>query len=166
MINLRKIATAALLAVTLVSAAPAAAQEIPPEQLALARQYVDLTRTGDYYTAEMNRVAQATSKLLTQSNPDLTQQIIEAINATLETYRGQESTLYDQIARIYAVEFTIDELRQIIAFYESPVGKRITETRITLEAGLGAAIAVFRRNLGNEFPAKVRAVLRDKGYNV
>lgn len=168
MIGLRKIASAAVLSLGLLmgASAPSAAQEISPEHLALARQYVDLTRTSDYYMAEINRVAAATAKLLTQQNPDLTDSINEAINGIYESYKGQEGALYNEIARVYAVEFTQDELQQIIAFYETPVGKRITATRTTVEAGLVASVTVFRRNLGNEFPAKVRAVLREKGYNV
>ena len=77
MTRLSGFAVAAVLALSLAfgAAAPAVSQEIPPEQLELARKYVDLTNKAQIYEAIAAMTAAQTSKLLSQSNPEIATQI-------------------------------------------------------------------------------------------
>src|SRR5947207_5778774 len=96
LMRLRNWAAPAMLAVSLSfgAVAPVLAQEIAPEQLALARKYVDLTNKAGIYEALLVKTAQATSKLLSQSNPDITDKIDATIGKILETYKGKNDELF------------------------------------------------------------------------
>src|SRR4051812_36134008 len=82
-------------------AVPSLAQEISPDQLALARKYVDLTNKAQIFEAILATTAAQTSKLLSGQNPEITEKIDATIGKTLETYKGKSDELFNQIARIY-----------------------------------------------------------------
>jgi hypothetical protein len=168
MISTSRLMAAAALALSLTfgAAAPALAQEIPPEQMALARKYIDLTNKQGIFESILVQTASATSKLFTQSNPEIADKIDAVIGQVLETYRGKNDELFNQFARVYAVEFTTEELTQIVAFYESPAGQKLAEKGQTVNAGVRAVMKVFTNNFGTEFVSKVRAALKAAGYNV
>ncbi len=102
--SFKSIVAAATLAAALTfgAAAPSFAQEISPEQLAMARKYVDLTNKAQIFEAIGAMTAQQTSELLVQQNPGIETAINETIGKVLETRRGKGGDLYDQIARVYA----------------------------------------------------------------
>lgn len=158
----------AMLAVSLSfgAIAPVLAQEIAPEQLALARKYVDLTNKAGIYEAILVKTAQATSKLLSQSNPDITDKIDATIGKILETYKGKNDELFNQFARVYATTFTQDELTQIVAFYETPAGQHLATAALDINNGIRAVMQVYTNNFGTEFVSKVRADLKAQGYNL
>ena len=166
--SLRNWVAPALVAVFVIfgATAPVFAQEIAPEQLALARKYIDLTNKAGIYEAILVNTAAATSKLLSQSNPDITKQIDATIGKVLETYKGKNDELFNQFARVVAVEFTQDELTQIVAFYESPAGQKLTEKAQDINIGIRGAMKVYTNNFGTEFVSKVRAALKAQGYNL
>lgn len=148
------------------SVAPALAQEIPPEQLALARKYVDLTDKAGIYQAILVQTAAATSKLFSQSNPEISDKIDAAIGQILEEYKGKNDELFNQFARVYATTFTQTELQEIVAFYETPTGQKLASSAQEINAGVRAVMQVYTSNFGTEFVSKVRAVLKAQGYKV
>jgi hypothetical protein len=166
--SLSRIATAAALVLTLAfgAAAPAMSQEIPPETLALARKYVDLTNKAGIYEAILVKTAQATSKLFSQSNPEISGKIDETIGKVLDSYKGKNDELFNQFARVYAVEFTADELTQIVAFYETPAGQKLANSAQAVNAGVSAVMRVYTSNFGTEFVTKVRTELKTQGYDL
>jgi hypothetical protein len=166
--SLSRIAAVAAMSLSLAfgGIAPTLAQEIPPEQLALARKYVDLTNKAGIYEAILVQTAAQTSKLFSQSNPEITAQIDTAIGKVLETYKGKKDELFNQFARVYATEFTQEELGQIVAFYETATGQKLADSALTINNGIRAVMQVYTHNFGTEFVTKVRAELKAQGYNV
>lgn len=166
--RLRLWAAPAALALSLAfgAVAPALAQEIPPEQLQLARRYVDLTDKAGIYEAILAQTAAQTSKLFSQSNPEISDKIDAAIIKILDQYKGKKDDLFNQFARVYATQFTQDELTQIVAFYETPAGIKLASSALEINRGIRAVMQVFTNNFGTEFVTKVRAELKAEGYNV
>ncbi len=161
----------ALLAVTLSAglfalAAPAMAQEVPPEQLALARKYVELTDRSAIYEVTLVETGVQTMRQIIQQNPELVDATDKAISKVLEEYKGRKGELMDQFARVYAVRFTNEDLQQIVAFYESPVGQKLAQANSELNTDLQRVLMVFTNNVQREFFAKVRSELRANGVEI
>jgi hypothetical protein len=156
----------ALSASVLAFAAPVFAQEVPPEQLALARKYVDLTDRAAVYETTMVEIAIGSMRQIVQQNPEIVEQTNAAIGKILEEYKDKKSELLDQFARVYAVRFTIDELQQIVAFYESPTGQKLAASNMEANEDLSRVMQVFTNNVRPEFFAKVRAELRTQGITL
>ncbi len=153
-------------AAMLVVAAPAMAQEVPPEQLALARKYIDLTDRAAVYEVTLVEIGLGTLSQLTQQNPELANETDLAVGKVMEEYKDRKGELLDQFARVYAVRFTVEELQQIVAFYESPTGQKLAQANSEVNNDLQAVLQVFTNNTRSEFFAKVRAELRAQGFSV
>ena len=146
-----------------VAAAPVQAQEIDPAQLALARKYVDATNKGQLYEVILVQTAQKTSDLFVPQNPDKAKEINAAIGKVLETYKGKNDELFDQIARIYAVSFTPEEMKQIADFYSSPAGQKLASSAADVNVAVQKIMRVYTYNFGTEFVTKVKAELKAEG---
>lgn len=159
----------ALLSLSLAAASfPASAQEteLAPEHLDLARKYVELTDKSGIYEVSLVETAVETMRTIVSQNPEIIDPVDKAISKTLEAYKGKKSDLMDQFARVYALTFSVEELKQIVAFYESPVGSKLAAANATLNQNLQTVMKVFEANLKTEFFAKVRAELKAAGYDV
>ncbi|QQR37905.1 DUF2059 domain-containing protein [Devosia rhizoryzae] len=147
-------------------AAPAYAQEVAPEQLALARKYVDLTDNGAIFETTVVETGVATLQQITSLNPELGEQTTAVIDEVIKEYSGRKGELLDQFARLYAMRFNMEELNQIVAFYESPTGQKLANANNELNQDLSRVLQVYTNNLRSEFFAKVRAGLRAQGVEL
>jgi hypothetical protein len=141
------------------------AQELAPEHLALARQYVDLTDKASVYEITLVEVGIETMRTLVAQAPDSYDVVDQAITKTLEAYKARKGELMDQFARIYAQRLSIDELREIVAFYETPTGQKLATVATAANTDLQTVINLFQINLRTEFFAQVRSELRAGGHS-
>lgn len=146
--------------------APASAQELDMDRIALARQYVDLTDGAQLFETTLIRTGIETMRTLVSQNPEAAESVSEAIGVVIEAYSTRKDELFDQFARIYALRFTIDELREIVAFYETDTGRKLSSTNSTINAELSTVMQIYQSNLNIEFFAQVRAELRAKGIEM
>jgi uncharacterized protein len=159
----RPLALTAVLLAGAFGAATAFAQEIDPAQLALARKYVDLTNKGQLYEVLLVQTAQKTSDLFVPQDPKDADKINNAIGKILETYKGKRDDLFNQIARIYAVSFTPQEMQQIVDFYSSPAGQKLANSAAEINTDVQKVMQIYTYNFGTEFVTKVRTELKAEG---
>jgi len=145
---------------------PALAQEVPPEELAMARKYIDLTDRGAVFETTVVEVGIDTMRQIITQNPEIQQQTSDAIGEVIKEYNGRKGELLDQFARVYAINFTLEELTEIVAFYESPVGQKLATANSQLNEDIRRVLQVYTNNLRTEFFAKVRSQLRDQGIEL
>lgn len=147
-------------------AAPAMSQEVSPDQLALARKYIDLTdKSGLYESTVVNEGIKVYQQIFPQ-NPQIADQLNTAIGKVIEGYKGRKGELFDQIARVYALTFSQQELQQIVDFYSSPTGQKLATANAELNRSIADVMKVFKNNLATEFFAKVRAELKTQGIDI
>ncbi|HEY4203344.1 MAG TPA: DUF2059 domain-containing protein [Devosiaceae bacterium] len=149
-----------------VSSLPVMAQELAPEQLALARKYVELTDTSSIYEVTLVQTGISTMRQLITQNPEISDQLNKAITATLDEYKAKKGELLDQFARIYASRLTMDELQKIVDFYSSPTGMKLAKVNADANDDIAEVMRVFQNNLTIEFLSKVRAKLKAEGIDV
>jgi uncharacterized protein len=147
-------------------AAPSFAQEVAPEQLALARKYVDLTDRGGVFETTVVSIGLQTFQQISQQNPEIGEQVNTVIGDVIKEYNGRKGELLDQFARLYAMRFNMEELNAIVAFYESDVGKKLATANSELNQDMQRVLQVYSNNLRTEFFAKVRAGLRAQGVEL
>lgn len=168
--KIMKFARAALfaLAATALGAMPlaASAQELAPEHVALARQYVDLTDKASVYEITLVEVGIETMQTLVAQNPDKYEIVDQAITKTLDAYKAKKGELMDQFARVYAQRLSMEELQQIVDFYSTPVGQKLAKVASESNSDLQNVMNLYKINLRTEFFAQVRAELRAGGMNL
>jgi len=153
-------------AVWLMAAAPLAAQELSPEQLDLARKYVELTDRSQVYEVSVVQTGIDTLKTLVSQNPEVGKEINTAIGDTVKSYKERKGELLDQFARVYAARFTVDELQTIVDFYSSDVGRKLSKENFEANRQLSTVLNIFQQNLRVEFLAQVRATLKERGIDI
>ncbi|MCA1563361.1 MAG: DUF2059 domain-containing protein [Acidobacteria bacterium] len=104
--------------------------------LKLARQMASMTA---------NQMLKATQA----ANPQIPARagaiITEITNAEFDQAFAPGGEMAAGIAEVYARHFTVDELREMIAFYESPIGRKVTESlpvvaQESMQVGMGWAL--------------------------
>lgn len=163
--KIRHIALAIMTALSL-SIVPVAAQEISPEHLELARKYVELTDRASVYESSVVRTGLEVLRLLTAQNPEIANDIDQAVGDTIRSYKDRKGELLDQFARVYAQRLTLEDLQVIVDFYESEVGQRLSKENFEANQQLQAVLGIFQRNLNTELLAAVRANLKERGFDV
>ncbi|WP_196259131.1 DUF2059 domain-containing protein [Pelagibacterium limicola] len=167
--SLRRLPAALFLAGTLAVSGMASAQaqqEISPEHLAAARSYIDLTDNANVYEITLIEIGLNVMRILVQQDPALADPVQEAIQTAFDEYEARKSELYNQFARIYAMRFTQEELEEILTFYNSDLGKKLLAQNVTINQDMRTVLGVWEQNTQREFLARVRAILREGGYNV
>lgn len=145
---------------------PANSQEISPDTLSLARQYVDLTDNAQIFETNLIRTGIETMRTVVSQNPEMAEDVSAAIGVVIEAYSTRKDELFDQFARVYALRFTDDELREIVVFYQTDVGRKLATSNSIINTELSTVMQIYQANLNIEFFAQVRAELREKGIEL
>ena len=112
----------AVLALCLLARTGAAQSAAPAngEKLAVARRILVVTKAADMIVQTMTAALPAQR----QATPQLPGDFFDTL---LVRARSQADTLLVRLTPAFAEVYTLDELRGLLAFYESPVGKRMIE---------------------------------------
>jgi hypothetical protein len=122
---IKTIAAAAM--AMLVAAGPAGAQNPSPEAMAAAKELVVVSRAADSFKAFLPLIAQQLKPAIVQGRPEVERDYDKVMPIMTEVALKQLDKLTDEIAVIYARTFSADEMRQVAAFYRTPVGQRFLD---------------------------------------
>lgn len=99
-----------------------------PEALKVARQILDVTDASDRASQALMATMESLSSIIEAANPGKAKEIDELLDGLLAPeFHKDLAELLGATAQSYADNFTADELRQILAFYQSDVGKKLME---------------------------------------
>jgi hypothetical protein len=161
------LARAALLALALVAAAGAAqAQQPSPAVLASARELMEIKGVKNLVEPVMVGVIEQTKGTILQTNPGLTKDLDEVSVQLRNEYQPRIAEVTNEIVQLYAQRFSEQELKDAIAFYKSPAGKKIlAEEPKILDATYGR-IQQWANRLQNEVMTRIRAEMKKRGHNL
>lgn len=125
------------------------------KRMAAARHVLDVTGAASMG----EKIWPTMMQNLKKSYPSIPEEAWKSVDHDFRAFFSSDDFL-NRIATVYAEAFTEDELSQLAAFYETPVGKKSVEKtpEITLKCFQIGAQA------GQEIMEKALKSLRDKGY--
>jgi uncharacterized protein len=138
--------------ILLFSTCSAPAQAPSPEAMTAARSLVTTLGLADQYKALLPVILLGLKPVLTQERPEMERAFDAALPKMSETYAPYYTAMVDAAATVYANNFTVDELRDIEAFYSRPAGKKLLEK--------SQAIAQQTTQVGQETGRKATEALR------
>jgi uncharacterized protein len=163
------IIAAALLAFAFVgSARPAAAQQAQPSPAAilLAKQIMDLKHVKELYNPLIRGVVIKARDTFMQTNFMWAKDLSDIANQLQQKYAPRVDELVDIAARAYASHFTEAELKQLLAFYQSPLGQKVIEEEPkALNDSMNAADQ-WANNLSLEVIDSMRAEMKKRGHDI
>ncbi len=139
--RIKIIAAAALVAGLAVAAAPLHAQQPAAKQppptaapplkqpspaaLAAAKEILTMKNAGAMYASAVPNIVDQTKNALVQSNLNYQKDLNEVAVIVAKNLAGKEQEIGDGMARIYANEFSEQELKDLVTFYKSPLGQKL-----------------------------------------
>jgi hypothetical protein len=149
-----------------VLAGTARAQAPSPGALAAAKELVTLKGGAAMFDPLIPGVIESAKNQFLPTNPQLAGPLNEVAAQLHKEYEPKRSEIIDLVAKIYAQHFTEAELKEIVAFYKSPTGKKMTaQEPAAINQSLGAA-----QEWANQFSDMVlqrfRAEMAKKGYKL
>jgi hypothetical protein len=163
---LKRAAWPAAVAVALVAFSPPACAQTKPSKTAMAtaEELINVTGATQLFNPLIAGVIEQAKILYLQQNPALAKDLNE-ITAKLRTDLAPRFTeLTTEVATLYATHFTEAELKQILTFYQSPVGKKmLSQQPVVIDASMKFAQS-WANKLSDEVVAKMRDELKKRGH--
>ncbi len=122
-------------------------QQPTPAALAAAKEIVSVTGATALFNPLIAGVVEQAKNLFLQQNPGLSKDLNEVAAKMRTDLAPRFDELSNEVARIYAVHFTEAELKELAAFYKTPVGKKLDGSAAAgrrrqpeIRAGLGQQV--------------------------
>jgi hypothetical protein len=147
-------------------AAPAASQQAPADALPVARELITVMRATDQFKLIFPTIMQSLKPAIVQGRPQIEKDIDAMMPVLLEGVNSRINEITDQMAGVYARTFTVDEMHQLIAFYQTPVGQKLLEKLPTLVQESMSIGQAWRRRLATELRDSMVDALRKKGHQL
>ena len=165
----RNLFVALIALVVFAVAPPARAQTQPqpsPASLLIAKQIVELKGVRGMFDPMVRGVVEKAKGMFMQTNFNLAKDLNEIAAILHKEYDARSTEVVDQTARIYAGHFTETELKEILKFYQTPVGKKmINEEPKALDESMNAA-AKWADDLSSTVIDQFRAEMKKRGHDL
>jgi hypothetical protein len=115
------------LVATLVCFAAATGQAQAPTAgaVASARELIAVKGGGAMFEPVIPGVVESTKNSLLPTNPNLSRDLNEVSLQLRKEYESKKAELLYEVAIVYAKHFTEQELKDLVAFYKSPLGQKM-----------------------------------------
>jgi uncharacterized protein len=157
----------AAIAVALVAASPAAhAQQPSAASMLVAKQLIQVTGATGLFNPLIAGVVEQAKLLYLQQDPALAKDLNEIAAKMRKDLQPRFAEVTNEIARLYATHFTEQELKAILAFYRSPVGKKmLAQQPVVVDSSMKFA-QDWANKLSEQVTSKMRDELKKKGHNL
>jgi uncharacterized protein len=160
---------ALVLALALILAASfgsAHAQQPSATALATAKELITAKGATAIFDPVVVGVIEQAKSVLLRTNPMLSKDLNEVANKLRGDYAPRSVEILNDTARIYATRFTEQELKDVLAFYKSPLGQKLLaeEPRI-LDEGMRNA-QTWANKLSEEVIGRIRVEMKKRGHEI
>lgn len=157
----------AVVALTLMGLGTVAeAQQPSATAIQTAKEIVNVTGAMALFNPLIPGVIEQAKNLFLQQNPGLSKDLNEITTKMRADLTPRFGELTSEVAKLYASHFTEAELKELLAFYKTPVGmKLIVEQPKVGEEGLKFA-QTWANNLSDEVIVKMRDELKKRGHTL
>lgn len=147
-------------------ATPSLAQQPSKNALSLANEILEIKGSMTIFEAVIPGVIEKSKATLLQVNPNLFKDINDVATNLRKEFAPRLDALRTEIAQIYATRFTEQEMKDTLAFYKSPLGKKIlSEEPAFVDRSMSAA-QDWAIKLNDEALQRFRAEMRKRGHSL
>jgi hypothetical protein len=158
---------ALLVVVAIAAARPASAQQPPsPTAILVAKQIVEIKGVRTMFDPVVRGVIEKAKAMFMQTNFNLAKDINEVTAIVHRDFDGRSAELVDQTARIYATHFSEAELKELLKFYKSPLGKKMVEEEPKAINGSMAFAAKWADDISADVINRMRAEMKKRGHDL
>lgn len=145
---------------------PGMAQAPSPDALAIARELIATSRAAENVKLILPSIVQLIKPAIVQGRPQVEKDFDAITPLLLESFKVRLGELTDQIVVVYATNFTVAEMKDIIAFYRGPTGQKLLAKGPTIAQQSMAAGQQLGAQIGRELQSRIIEELKKKGHNI
>jgi len=152
----------------LLAAGPAAAQTAKPSPsaVAIAREILEVKGSTQLFDPVVPGVIEQVRQMFLQSNPMVGKDLAEVATKLQKDEARRVDEVRNSLFEQYATRFTEAELKEMLAFYKTPLGKKMVEEEPkVLEESMNAA-QTFAERFTAEVIEKMRAEMKKRGHDL
>jgi uncharacterized protein len=159
-------ACAGLLALVLAALSPAQAQQPSANAIALAKEIIIVKGGNAIYDPVIPQIVNQARTVFLQSNPLLGKDLGEVAAKLQAEYTPRTAELINDGAALYASKFTEQELKDVLAFYKSPVGRKVIAQEPVILDQSSSNVDQWANKVAQEIIAKFRNEMRRRGHEI
>ncbi|HVY57380.1 MAG TPA: DUF2059 domain-containing protein [Xanthobacteraceae bacterium] len=143
-----------------------AGSEPSAASIALAKEIIALKGGNLMFDPIVPGVVESVKNVFVPTNPQLTKELNEVSVQLRKEFEPKHAELLNMVATTYAKHFTEQELKDLDAFYKTPLGKKvIAEEAKALDESLKAA-QTWADNLSDVVMNRMRAEMKKRGHDL
>jgi len=141
-------------------------QQPSPTSIALAKEIITLKGGFAMFDPVVAGVVESVKNSLLPTNLNLAKDLNEVSLKISKELEPKHAELINLVARTYAKHFTEQELKQLDAFYKTPLGRKvIAEEAKALDESLKEAQS-FAGNLSEQVMSMMRKEMKKRGHDL
>lgn len=151
---------------SLFTAGNAAAQQPTAAAISMAKEVLEVKGALTMFEPIVPGVIETAKNMFVQQNPNLQKDLTE-MAATLRAQLAPRSAeLREEIAKVYASQFSEAELKDALTFFKSPLGKKLVAEEPRFVEGSLSRAQDWSNRFSEEVINKIRTEMKKKGHNL
>ena len=154
------------LALGIVASGNVRAQEPSASAIAAARDLLELKGASSMYDLGLVTVLERVKGLFLQTNPGLAKDADAVVAQLRGEYTARVSEFAAEVAKRYAQRFTEQEIKETIAFYKTPLGRKLLVEEPRFSDDLFMRLQQWQDRLSEDVVNRFRAEMKKRGHNL
>ncbi|MBX9711347.1 MAG: DUF2059 domain-containing protein [Xanthobacteraceae bacterium] len=147
--------------------ASAQAQSAPSATaIGYAKDILALKHVSLIYKDAVPNLVERTKITLLQTNLNYQKDLNEVALKVAKDLAGREQEIGDQFAKIYATQFTEQELKDLLAFYQSPLGTKSIQQEPAIFDTARQFMDGWAQKFAEEINGKFRGEMKARGKEI
>jgi len=144
--------------------APVQAQSPDPDAATAARELINTMKLADQFKAILPTIFQHLKPSIVQNRAEVERDFDAMAPVLLDKMNARLGELVDAVVLVYASNFTATELRDLVAFYQTPTGQKLLQKTATVTQQTMIVGQKFGQSAGADAQKQMLEELRKKGH--
>ncbi|MBU6463154.1 MAG: DUF2059 domain-containing protein [Bradyrhizobium sp.] len=150
--------------------APAQSQTNPPPPtaaaIAAAKELLAMKHANGMYANAVPGVVERTKNELMQTNINYQKDLNEVAVIVTQKLAGRENEIGEGMAKVYASQFTEQELKDLVTFYKTPLGQKLLTAEPKAISLSMQYLTQWAQNFAVVVNGEFRAEMRKRGKQI
>jgi uncharacterized protein len=156
----------ALVAVTVPARAEQATAEPSPAAMKIAREIIELKDASVLFGPMVPGVIERVKSMFLQTSPTLGKDLEAVADNLRKSFAPRTNDLLNDVAWVYASRFTEAELKEIVAFYRTPTGKKVIAWEPQVYEDAMNGLKNWQEKFAEEVIGRFRAEMKKRGHDL
>lgn len=148
------------------SASAQQAAQPSPAAIAAARELVVANGEARAFEGVIPEIVNGAARSFVPTNPDLAKPLSEVAQTLRVEFEKRQGEVVQLLATAYASRFTEAELKEALAFYKTPTGKKLVTERPIIVQEAVQGIQLWGAQLNGLAVDAVREAMKKKGFDL